>query len=331
MKALLRPTLSTVLVVFFFLILLFLGLFAEVFEAETPEVDIAQIYANPIPINELQKLKSLKLTNKHGTFLFENTSTDGSLSGPWQMIEPQALRLKNDVVSKIVDALNVVRVRNFYRLEPINITSFSLDNPTLTLLFTNGRNKNFEIKMGLINPIDNSAYLSLSSQDQIYQIDPIEMALESYDLAQLVESKVLAVNKDSLQSLEIYGAEGLKLKLIKKEAQWHDQNGELLADQKVNKLFERFEEIKSYSILDKLNTDQQAFMEKVMATPEYSLKLISTSGVRTYVMAPLSGQIPGMNVVKSGTYALSTEEKQSFILIDKDEIRMLGTKPSELK
>lgn len=247
------------------------------------------------------------------------------------MIEPQALRLKNDVVSKIVDALNVVRVRNFYRLEPINITSFSLDNPTLTLLFTNSRDKNFEIKMGLINPIDNSAYLSLSSQDQIYQIDPIEMALESYDLAQLVESKVLAVNKDSLQSLEIYGSEGLKLKLIKKESQWHDQNGELLSDQKVNKLFERFEQIKSYSILDKLNTDQQTFMEKVMATPEYSLKLISSAGVRTYVMAPLSGQIPGMNVVKSGTYALSTEEKQSFVLIDKDEIKMLGTKPSELK
>lgn len=331
MKALLRPTLSTVLVVFFFLILLFLGLFAEVFEAETPEVDIAQIYANPVPINELQKLKNLKLTNKHGTFLFENTAVDGSLNGPWQMLEPQALRLKNDVVSKIVDALNVVRVRNFHRLEPINITSFSLDNPTLTLLFTNTRNKNFEIKMGLINPIDNSAYLSLSSQDQIYQIDPIEMALESYDLAQLVESKVLAVNGDSLQSLEIYDASGLKLKLIKKETQWLDQAGVVLSEQKVRKLFERLEEIKSYSILDKLNSDQQLFMEKIMATPEYSLKLISGNGVRTYVMSPLAGQIPGMNVVKSGSYALSTDEKQSFVLIEKDEIRMLGTKSADLK
>src|SRR6478735_6076054 len=148
MKALLRPALSTVLVVFFFFILLFLGLFAEVFESQTPEVDIAQIYANPVPVNELQHLKNLKLTNKHGTFVFENTHPDGNLSGPWQMLEPQALKLKNDVVTKIVDALNVIRVRNFHRLEPINITSFSLDNPTLTLLFTNSKNKNFEVKMG---------------------------------------------------------------------------------------------------------------------------------------------------------------------------------------
>ncbi len=331
MKAYLRPSLSTILVVFFFLILLFLGLFAEVFESQTPEVDIAQIYANPVPINELQKLRNLRLTNKHGTFIFENTHPDGDLTGPWQMLEPQALRLKGDVVAKIIDALNVIRVRNFHRLEPINVTSFSLDNPTLTLLFTNFRNKNFEIKMGLINPIDNSAYLSLSSQDQIYQIDPIEMALESYDLAQLVESKVLAVNIDSLQSLEIYEADGLKLKLLRKDNLWLDQNGVQLADAKIKRFFEKLEEIKSFSILDKLNTEQQVFMERAMATPAYSLKLISAQGVRSYIVAEVKGEIPGMTVVKSDTYALSTDERQSFVLIDRSELKTLSTRSPDLK
>ena len=141
MKSKLRPSLSTVLVIVFFFILLFLGLFAEVFESQTPQVDIAQIYAKPVPVVELQKLKSLKITNKHGTFLFENTDSTGNLSGPWQMQEPQALRVKGDIVTKIVDALSAVRVRNFHRLEPINITSFSLDNPTLNLIFTNSKNK----------------------------------------------------------------------------------------------------------------------------------------------------------------------------------------------
>jgi Domain of unknown function (DUF4340) len=331
MKSIIRPSLSTILVVFFFLILLFLGLFAEVFESQTPEVDIAQIYANPIPVTELGHLKSLKLTNKHGTFLFENTHPTGDLGGPWQMLEPQALRLKGDVVSKIIDALNVIRVRNFHRLEPINITSFSLDNPTLTLLFTNSKDKNFEIKMGLINPIDNSAYLSLSSQDQIYQIDPIEMALETYDLAQLVESKVLALNTDSLQSLELYGEGSLRLKLFRKEELWLDQSGAQLSEAKVKKFFERLEEIKSSSILEKLTTEQQIFMEQAMASPAMSLKLISGQGVRTYVVGQVKGQIPGMNVIKSDTFALSTEEKQSFILIDKDELKILSTKSEDLK
>lgn len=331
MKARRRLSLSTFLVVFFFFVLLFLGLFAEVFESQTPEVDIAQIYANPVPINEIQRLKSFKLTNKHGTFIFENTHPEANLSGPWQMIEPQVLRLKGDVISKIIDALNVIRVRNFHRLEPINITSFSLDNPTLTLFFTNQKNKNFEFKIGLINPIDNSAYLSLSSQDQIYQIDPIEMALESYDLAQLVESKVFALNIDSLNSLEIYGPAGLQLKILKRDEQWIDQNSTLLSEAKVKKLFERLEEVKSYSILDQLNPEQQAFMQKTMAGPGLNLKIISTQGVRNYIISDVRGQIPGMNVIKSGTYALSTDERQSFLLIDHAQLKMLQIKPNELK
>lgn len=329
MKALLRPSLSSILVVFFFLILLFLGLFAEVFESQNHDVDIAQIYANPVPVNELQRLKGLKLSNKHGTFIFENTNQEGLLTGPWQMIEPQALRLKGDVVLKIIDALNVIRVRNFHRLEPINISSFSLDNPTLTLLFTNANDRNFEIKMGLINPIDNSAYLSLSSQDQIYQIDPIEMALESYDLAQLVESKVLILNADSLQGVEIYGAGGLQLKLFKKEEQWLDQSGTVLAENKVKRFFDRLEQIKSFSILENLTTEQQMFMER--NTPAFNLKLISEQGLRTYIIGKLKGDIPGMTALKPDTFALSTEEKQSFVLINKDELKVLTTKSSELK
>jgi len=331
MKALIRPSLSTVLVAFFFFILLFLGLFAEVFESNTPEVDIAQIYANPVPINDIQRLKSLRLTNKQGSFLFENTHPESSLEGPWQMIEPQALRLKPDVISKIVDALNIIRVRNFHRLEPINITSFSLDNPTLTLLFTNDKNKDFEIKMGLINPIDNSAYLSLSSQDQIYQIDPIEMALESYDLIQLVESKVLAINPDSLQSIEIAGQEGLKFKLGKRDNSWIDQNGTELNPDKVMRFISKLEDIKSYSILEKLNSDQQSFLERTIQLPSISLKIITSQGVRNYYMNEIKGQIPGMNVVKNNSFILTNEDKQSFVLLEKDELKVLSSKVTELK
>ena len=161
MKALIKPSLSTFLVVIFLFILLFLGLFAEVFESHAPEVDLAQIYANPVPVADLQHLKQLKITNKQGAFLLENTHPTGDLLGPWQMTEPQSLRVKSEVVSKIVDALNVIRVRNFHRLEPINITSFSLDNPTLTLNFILSTDKPFEIKMGLINPIDNLSLIHI--------------------------------------------------------------------------------------------------------------------------------------------------------------------------
>lgn len=331
MKALFKPSLSTFLVIFFFFILLFLGLFAEVFESQTPEVDIAQIYANPIPINELQHIKSLKLSNKQGTFSFLNTHSDGDLGGPWQMTEPQSLVAKPDVLKKIIETLNAVRVRNFHRLEPINITSFSLDNPTLTLVFTTAKNKLYEIKMGLINPIDNSAYLSLSSQNQIYQIDPLEMALESYDLPQLVESKVLAINPETLAAIEIYGKKGLEIKLLKKEDQWFDQNAIKLNENKVAKFFSRIESIKSSSILSNTTPEQKEFMERVVSSPTFTLKLINTQGVRTYVVGEIEGQVPGLNSSLQGSFALSSDDRESFVIIDREQLRVLATKINELK
>ena len=331
MKAFLRPTLSSVLVISFAIILLFLGLFAEVFESHTPEVDLAQIYANPIPVLELQSLKSLRITNKQGNFMLENTHPEGNVEGPWQMVEPQSLKVKDDVLPKIVDALKVIRVRNFHLLEPINITSFSLDNPTLTLNFLTTKDKNFEIKVGLINPIDNSAYLSLSSQNQIYQIDPLEITLESYDISQLVESRVLALNTESLMSLEIYSSNGLEAKLLKKEEQWVDQNGLALETAKVKKYFERLEDLKSFSILSNLTGPQQEFMESAMATPVYTLKLISAQGVRSYFFSEIKNGIPGMSLSRNQFYALSSDEKKSFVLLENDQIRPLNLKSSDLK
>jgi hypothetical protein len=331
MMSLIRPTLSTVLVLVFGLILVFLGLFAEVFESETPEVDLAQIYANPAPLNELQFLKSFRITNKQGSFLLENTDPEGKMEGPWQMIEPQSLKVKGDVVPRIIEALKVIRVRNFHRLEPINITSFSLDNPTLTLNFINEKNKSFEIKVGLINPIDNSAYLGLSTQNQIYQIDPLEMALEGYDLAQLVESRVLAVNADSLASLEIYSSKGLETKLLKKDGLWLDQAGVVLSESKVQKFFEKLEDLKSFSILNNLSGAQQEFMEAAMANPIYTLKLITSQGVRSYIISEIKNGIVGINLPKTNFLALSSDEKKSFVLLDLEQLKTFSPKSNELK
>jgi hypothetical protein len=325
-----RSTLSTLLVVCFALILIFLGLFAEVFESQTPEIDEVQIYTNPIPLAEMQTLKSIRLTNKLGSFLLENTDLKGKLDGPWQMVSPQAL-VKPEIVFKIIDALTALRVRNFHSYEPINITSFSLDNPSVTLNFITGEEKNIELKLGLINPIDNSAYLVVSTQNQIYQIDPLEITIESYDLAQLVESRVLALNLESLVSLEIYSEKSLELKLLKKDQGWVNQNGIILNNTKVISFFEKLENIKSFSILDKLTIEQQSFMSQASSKPTYSLKIISSQGVRTYMMSEIKGGIPGIPIDRNNFYALSSDEKVSFVLIEKDQMKVFGTKSDELK
>ena len=326
-----RPSLSTILVLFFALILVFLGLFAEVFESETPEIDLAQVYANPIPVDELQALGSVHFTNKHGSFHFENSDSTGALAGPWQMTSPQSLKMKDEVVRKIIDALGVIRVRNFHRLEPINISSFSLDNPTLSLIFENTNGKMLEVKMGLINPIDNSAYLSLSTQNQIYQIDPLELALEAWDLPQLVDSKILAFSVPDLLEIEISRPGTDDFKILRKDESWVDATGTVLGQKKVADFIERLLDLKSLSILEKLNDDQLASLQSTVATPVVSFKLVTRNGIRSYRIGEIKPGLEGLGLAGEAKYVFTNDERISFSALGKDQLRVFNVRSSELK
>lgn len=326
-----RPSLSTLLVLFFALILTFLGLFAEVFESETPEIDLAQVYANPIPVDELQSLESVQFTNKHGSFHFENADSEGNLQGPWQMTSPQSLKMKDEVVKRIIDALNVIRVRNFHRLEPINISSFSLDNPTLSLLFENTKGKVLELKMGLINPIDNSAYISLSTQNQIYQIDPIELALEAWDLPQLVDSKIFAFSVPDLLEVEIIRPGASEFKILRKEESWVDSTGMVLNQKKVNDFIERLLDLKSLSILEKLNESQIAGLQKTVATPVVNFKLVTRNGIRSYRIGEVETGLEALGLSGEGKYVFTNDEKMSFSVLGKDQLRVFSLRSLDLK
>jgi hypothetical protein len=326
-----RPSISTLLVIFFACLLVFLGLFAEVFESETPEIDLAQVYANPIPVDELQKLTSVQFTNKHGSFYFENSESSGNLEGPWQMTAPQSLRMKDDVIKKIVDALNVIRVRNFHRLEPINVSSFSLDNPTLSLTFQNLKGKTFELKMGLINPIDNSAYISLSTQNQIYQIDPIEIALEAWDLPQLVDSKILAFSVPDLLEVDVSGPGINDFKLLRKDEEWVDSMGVVLNPKKVQDFIARLLDLKSLSILENLTEDQLGSLQRTVATPVVNFKLVTRNGIRSYRIGEISGSVPGISLSGDAKYVFTNDERTSFSVLGKDQIRVFSLRLNELK
>lgn len=331
MKKFLNPPISTALVGLFFLLLLVLALFAEVFESRTPEIDLAQIYANPIPIAELQRLQKLTLTNKYGSFEMINTNSEGELNGPWQLISPQTQRVRSEFITKIIENLNILRVRSIHRYEPINITSFSLDNPNLSMLFSTSKNKDYEIKLGLINPIDNSAYLSISSQDQIYQIDPLEMALETYDLSQIVEARILAINWEGVKELEILENGNSKLHIKQNDGIWSDTQDEKISMEKFENFQAQIDEMKSSSILENLSADQVKHFQELMTKNSWELKFIFNDRVRNYYLTEVKKNLPGMGKQFNGLFLFSNDEMKSFSVIKKDQLKFLQTTLRNLK
>lgn len=331
MKKLSNPSISTGLVVLFSFLLIVLALFAEVFESRTPEIDLAQIYANPIPVAELQRLHKVTINNKYGNFEMVNSNTNGELSGPWQLISPQTQRIKADIISKIVENLNILRVRSIHRYEPINITSFSLDNPNLSLLLSTSKNKDYEIKLGLINPIDNSAYLSISSQDQIYQIDPLEIPLETYDLSQIVEARIFALNRNTIQSVEILENDISKLLILNQEGIWTDAQQVRLAGNKLEDFLNQIEDMKSSSILENISADQVKSFQDLFSKGAWKLKFTFNDKIHTYHLTEVKKSLPGIGLQFSGQYLFTTDEMKSFSIVKKDQLKFLQTTTRNLK
>lgn len=330
MKSLLKPSLSTGLVGLFFFILVILALFAEVFVSRTPEIDLAQIYANPVPVSEFQRLKKISFTNKYGSFEMVNTNAEESLQGPWQLVSPQTQRVKPDLVSKIVENLNILRIRSIHRYEPINVTSFSLDNPNFTLFLTTSKSKDYEIKLGLINPIDNSAYLSLSSQNQIYQIEPLEMALETYDLSQIVESRVLALDFSKLKSVEMLeGTQSRFLISVGRES-WVDGE-EVLSESKVADFLSKIEDMKSSSLLENLSAEQVQNFQTQIQSSATVLKIAYNDEVKTYYFSEIRKSLPGLGAQFISQYLFSSDELKHFSVIKKDQTKFLQTTTKQLK
>ncbi len=330
MKNFFQKNLSTFLVSFFFILCVFLALFAEVFQSRNSEMDLAALYASPIQWRQYNELRQIKLTNKNGEFILENMNPVGLLEGPWQLTSPQVLKVKSPVVDKVMNALRQIQIRQLFSIDAINLNSFSLDAPTATVNLTSLAGKNIEIKLGLINPIDNSSYMTFSGASQIYQIDPLSISLESYDLAQMAESQVLALNIDSIQSFELVKENVSSFRWIRNSDTWLDQNNLTLDPEKMKKYFERWENVKSSLVLEMSTPEQREVIDRLLTNPQYLLRVQTMSGLRTYTLSLYSETIPSVNLAVKQYFILSTDERKSFSFIEKAQLNFLENKKGPL-
>lgn len=326
MKHFFQKNFSTFLVGFFFILCLFLALFAEVFQSRNSDMDLAALYATPIQWRQFTNLREIKVTNKNGEFTLENMNPTGLLEGPWQLTSPQMLKVKSAVVEKMVSALKQIQIRQLFSLDAINLNSFSLDAPTSTISLRSNAGRALELKFGLLNPIDNSSYMTFTGATQIYQIDPLSLSLESYDLAQMAESQVLALNIDSIQSFELFKETSTVFRWQKSEDKWKDQAGDEIQAIKIQKYLERWENVKSSLVLDSENVDQRAVLERLLAAPQYLLRVQTLGGLRTYTLSLLTEAIPGVSLGVNQYYILSTDEKKSFSFVERIQLNFLDKK-----
>ncbi len=326
MKHFLKKNYGTFLVGFFFILCIFLALFAEVFQSRNSEMDLAALYATPIQWRQFNEIREFKINNKNGEFVLENMNPEGLFEGPWQLTSPQVLKVKSAVVEKIMGALKQIQIRQVFSLDGINLSSFSLDSPTATVNIRANSGRAVELKFGLINPIDNSSYMTFTDATQIYQIDPLSISLESYDLAQMAESQILALNTDSIQSFELVKENVSSFRWQKNADKWLTQTGQEIPAQKIQKYFDRWEEVKSSLVIENGNAEQKIILDRLLVNPQYVIRVQTLNGLRTYTLSLFSEPISGVNLATKQFYILSNDEKKSFSFVDKSQLSFLDKK-----
>jgi hypothetical protein len=304
------------------------GFFAEVFQAPPVPQDTVQLVRNPLPLEKLRQLRGMEFTNKAGTFRFENNHPDGALEGPWRMVEPTAMKARRDFFVKVGQALADIQVRHVHRTDPINLQSFFLHKPLFTLRLVPVIGAPVEIAFGLVNPIDNTTYFTLTDGPWIYQSQVFGLPLENVTAEELLDSRALAFNPDQVLSLEITpnGA-----RLTKSEGQWLDGRGAALDNRKVEEFLLKLQTLKGHTVLDKLTPDQQAAVQRLMETPQATLRLGLPQGLETYHFSTPLDRVGDLKLERPGSVLLMREGAMNPVAMGKEQLSVLNKRESELR
>lgn len=284
--------------------MLFVGaIFAEIFQTTPLESqEIKQLIKNPIPPESLQKMNQFTLTNKQGTFVLKNNHPDLLVEGPWTMESPQKAKIKPVIMNKMISSLESLNVRSLHHQEPINMSSFSIDTPTSIITWSHPVYGELILKFGLVNPIDNSLYFTLSLEKWIYQSTIPADSLDTIGLNDLIDTEMIYIQTDILIRAEIskapFGEPVLALERINQ--QWQKRDGSIVSDAKVMQLFDRFHKIKSYMILDKVEGEDLKQLGKLQENPSYKLSLTYPDRLENYFISPLIKSVGSIGLSNKG-------------------------------
>jgi hypothetical protein len=325
---------STWTIIGFGVLLFFVAIFAELFQAPPlPPQEITKMVQNPIPSAAIEKMIELKMTNKNGTFILKNLNPNYESSGPWLMESPQKTKVKSGVVEKIIKSLDSLYIRNIHRLEPINLKSFSLDKPSCEIKWTHPLSAPLEVKFGLINPIDNSLYFTFSDQKWIYQSTLPEATFDQIGLNDLIDTHILFIQTDRLVKAEIWKNpfDIPQISIIRNNDGWMSEDGQQFKTDKVLSFFERIQKMKSYMILDKVESENQPSLQELLIKPAYKLVFTYTDRLETYFLSQTTDHIGSLKFDKGSSFLFYSQGSPTPLIISKEYLSSLLLKPNDLR
>lgn len=325
-----RAAFSNWITFFFFGAIIISALFSEIFQA--PENKDTEISSLRLVFNQgdLDGVNQVVLRNSLGKFHLEEAKPN-----QWNIISPRNLPANKRIVSNMIETLKKLQIRKIYEKDKIYLSNFSLNNPlfSIDLIFKDG--KETTVDFGLINPLDNSTYISLSKQDAIYHIDGFSSNFTSLDLTSFVDNRVFNFDTNQITSLKFFQGKSVtrpSLSFERKDDQWLSTSGKTLDDQKIADFLNGLQSIRSNIILDEISEALNEKINQHMEKPYYRLFFNLKNGEE--IKVEMSGAIPNLPDLKLEKWQniiVKSSNVISPIILNKSNLKSIYVRENKLK
>ncbi|MBF0360232.1 MAG: DUF4340 domain-containing protein [Oligoflexia bacterium] len=204
MKHFIKTNKSACLLFILVLIVICFSLVSEIFQSpKIVSTNKAINFVNPLlDDNFTSNISEIEITNRLGNFKFERTGV-GPITSPnaFALTSPKKIAANSLLLTTIISELKSLTIKKSYIKDQINWVNFSLDTPSLKIVFistnTNNVTKKITFNMGVINTIDSNTYVNFSDQDLIFQTNILKIPLESFGSADFIDSKLISSKESS--------------------------------------------------------------------------------------------------------------------------------------
>lgn len=269
-----RNRFGVILISLFSFFLIFAGLYSIFFQ--NPAIDnSSERYKTLLREEQIDLIVKIGIKNRLGQFEFEKVKDSlGNYQNDWEMTSPRELPASEEILSKIFKVLKEIRIRKAYNLGEVDASSYSLDNPVVTLSLKESTGEELTIYVGLTNPIDNSSYIQMAEEKTIFHIDSFDRSIEGLDIISLIETRPFFHEAQNVDTIITFLNDGKKRtrKFGQVNNHWINKADNSDADKTIEKL----KLLKATALLDQI-TDSKNLITKSFNSPLIKINFLDSS------------------------------------------------------
>lgn len=323
-----RSIYSTWFCIFFFLLLMMYLGFIEFFQDSRIEVSATELLKNPVKSEFLKNVESMRFKNRIGQFLIKKESDS------WILQEPRVMPANTKTINSLIEALKDIKVHTIHEHETINLQSFSLDNPTIQIDLFHKNSAKITIKVGIINPIDNTSYITVSGRNHIYQVNIMKEKLNKLELSDFIDSNIFSITANEIKSFELY--RGKESKAFNSLSQvndiWTAQKYNTISSESTFEKISKILGIKTHMIIDKQDEELSNFIGNYIENPLYRIKITKNNDqIVEYKISTLIKAIKDLKIEKRQYFLMTASDRKYPYVINKSYLNDFIIKYSDLR